>query len=68
MGFGQTSHQVFIHSFVHSFIHSFIQLSMALQPFVGPWLILQFRNFFTETAGPLGLGIGLSHGLYLHTG
>jgi hypothetical protein len=26
------------------FIHSFIHSSMALQPFVGPWPLLQFRN------------------------
>jgi hypothetical protein len=28
------------------FIHSFIHSSMALQPFVGPWPLLQFRNLF----------------------
>jgi hypothetical protein len=27
-------------------IHSFIHSSMALQPFVGPWPLLQFRNYF----------------------
>jgi hypothetical protein len=31
---------------LHSFIHSFIHPSMALQPFVGPWPLLQFRNLF----------------------
>jgi hypothetical protein len=27
-------------------LHSFIHSSMALQPFVGPWPLLQFRNLF----------------------
>jgi hypothetical protein len=27
-------------------IRIFIHSSMALQPFVGPWLLLQFRNLF----------------------
>jgi hypothetical protein len=35
------------------FIHSF----MALQTFVGPWPLFQFRNiFFTQTVGLLGRG------------
>jgi hypothetical protein len=39
---------------------------MALQPFVGPWPLLQFRNlFFTQTVGLLGRGISPSHGRYL---
>jgi hypothetical protein len=33
------------------FIHSFIHSSMDLQPFVGPWPLLQFRNIFTQTVG-----------------
>jgi hypothetical protein len=37
-----------------SFIHSFIHSLMALQPFVGPWPLLQFRNHFTQTVGLLG--------------
>jgi hypothetical protein len=31
---------------IHSFIHSFIHSSLALQPFVEPWPLLQFRNLF----------------------
>jgi hypothetical protein len=44
--------------------------SMALQPFVGPWPLLQFRNLFlfTQTVGLLGRVISLSQGRYLHTG
>jgi hypothetical protein len=42
---------------------------MALEPFVGPWPLLQFRNlFFTQSVGPLGRGISPSQGRYLHTG
>jgi hypothetical protein len=41
------------HLFIHSFIHSFIHLSMALQPFVGPWPLRQFRNlFYTDGRTP----------------
>jgi hypothetical protein len=32
------------------FIHSFIHSSMVLQPFVGPWPLLQFRNLFSTDA------------------
>jgi hypothetical protein len=31
---------------IHSFIHSSIYQLMALQPFVGPWPLLQVRNLF----------------------
>jgi hypothetical protein len=41
---------------------------MALQPFVGPWPLLQFRNIFTQTVGLLGRVISPSQGRYLHTG
>jgi hypothetical protein len=41
---------------------------MALQPFVGPWPILYFRNLFTQSVGLLGRGISMSQGLYLQTG
>jgi hypothetical protein len=40
--------------------------SMALQHFVGPWPLLQFRNLYTQTVGPLGRVISLSRGLCLH--
>jgi hypothetical protein len=34
-------------------IHWFIHSSMALQPFVGPWPLLQFRNhFYTDGSTP----------------
>jgi hypothetical protein len=32
----------------------FIHSSMALQLFVGPWPVLQFRDLFTQTVGLLG--------------
>jgi hypothetical protein len=38
----------------------FIHSSMALQPFVGPWPLLQFRNHFTQTVRLLGRGISPS--------
>jgi hypothetical protein len=41
---------------------------MALQPFVGPWPLFQFRNLFTQSVKPLGRGISPSQGRYLHTG
>jgi hypothetical protein len=44
---------------------------MALQLFVGPWSLLQFRNrsfFFTQTVGLFGRGISPSQGRYLQTG
>jgi hypothetical protein len=40
---------------------------MALQPFVRPWPLLQFRKiFFIQTVGLLGRGISLSQGRYLY--
>jgi hypothetical protein len=41
---------------------------MALQPFVGPWPLLQFRYLFTQSVGLLGQVISPSQGRYLHTG
>jgi hypothetical protein len=41
-------------------------LSMALQPFVGPWPLLSFVILFTHTVGLLGRGISLSQGRCLH--
>jgi hypothetical protein len=46
------------------FIHSFI---MALQPFVGPWPLLQFRHLFNTDSRTPWTGISPSHGLYVHT-
>jgi hypothetical protein len=45
-----------------------IHSSMALQPFVGPRPLLQFRNLFTQTVGLLGRVISPSQGRHLHTG
>jgi hypothetical protein len=45
-----------------------IQSSMALQPFVGPWPLLQFCNLFTQSVWPLWRGISLLQGRYLHRG
>jgi hypothetical protein len=39
---------------------------MALQPFLGPWPVLQFRNLFYTTVGLLGRVISPSQGRYLH--
>jgi hypothetical protein len=47
---------------------SFVHSSMALEPFVGPWPLLQFRNLFTQPVGLLGRVIGPSQGRYLNTG
>jgi hypothetical protein len=44
-----------------------ISLSMALQPFVGPWPLFQFLDLFTQKIGLLGRGISPSQGRYLHT-
>jgi hypothetical protein len=56
---GLRMRKILCHPF-HSFIHS----SMALQPFVGPWPFLQFRNhFYTDGRIPW-----TSQGRYLHTG
>jgi hypothetical protein len=41
---------------------------MALQSFVGPWLLFQFLDPFTQSVGLLGRGISHSQGLYLNTG
>jgi hypothetical protein len=51
-----------------SFINSFIHSSMTLQPFVEPWPILQFRNFFYKGDRTLRRVISPSQGHYLHTG
>jgi hypothetical protein len=43
-------------------------LSVALQPFVGPWPPFQFLDLFTQSVGLLGRGIRPPQGRYLHTG
>jgi hypothetical protein len=45
-----------------------IYLSMALQTFVGPWVLFQFLNLFTKSVGLLGREMSPSQGRYLHTG
>jgi hypothetical protein len=45
----------------------YLYLSMALQPFVGPWPLFQFLNLFTQSVGLLGRGISWSQDRYLHT-
>jgi hypothetical protein len=47
---------------------SFIHSSIAVEPFVGHWPFLQFRNLFTQSVGLLGRVISPSQGPYLHTG
>jgi hypothetical protein len=41
-------------TYIHSYHYDFFHLSMALQPFVGPWPLLQFLNHFYTTVGLLG--------------
>jgi hypothetical protein len=45
--------------------HGTTYLSMALQPFVGPWPLFQFLGSFKQSVGLLGLGIRPSQGRYL---
>jgi hypothetical protein len=49
--------------------YSFINSSMALQPFIRPWPLLQFHNLFytDQTVGFLERVISPSQGRYLHT-
>jgi hypothetical protein len=49
---------------------SFIHSSMALQPFVGPWHLLQCPNVFSppQSVGLLGRVISPSQGRHLHAG
>jgi hypothetical protein len=41
---------------------------MALQPFVGTWPFLQFRNLFTQSVGLLGRVISPSQGHHVYIG
>jgi hypothetical protein len=41
---------------------------MALQTFIGPWPLLQFRNHFFTNVGLLGRVISRSQGRNLHAG
>jgi hypothetical protein len=50
------------------FLDVLIHSSMALQPFVGLWPYVQFRNPYTQSVGLLGRGISPSQGRYLHPG
>jgi hypothetical protein len=63
-----------IRSTTHYYLHVYplhvtisIYLSMALQPFVGPWQLFQYLDLFTQSEGLFRLGISPSHGRYLHT-
>jgi hypothetical protein len=46
---------------------SLILSSVALQPFVGLWPLLQFRKLFYTVGRTPWTGIGPSQGRYLHT-
>jgi hypothetical protein len=50
----------------HSFTHSFIHSSVALQPFAGPWPLLQFRNLVYIAVGLLGRVTSPSQGRHRH--
>jgi hypothetical protein len=52
----------------HEVTVNWINSSMALQPFVGPWPLLQFVIFFTQLVKRLGRLISPLQGRYLHTG
>jgi hypothetical protein len=57
----RTSHApLYIREYM-SYITEFC-LSMALQPFVGPWPLFQFLDLFTQSVGLLGRGISPSQG------
>jgi hypothetical protein len=56
----------FIHTLINLFIHSFTHQSL-YRPLWCPLLFFSFVIFFTQTVGPLGRGISLSQGRYLHT-
>jgi hypothetical protein len=43
------------------------QFLRALLAHSRPWPLIQFRNKFSQTVGPLGRGISPSQGLYLTT-
>jgi hypothetical protein len=59
---------VFNHNYKTNQLHSPIHSSMVLQPFVGPWPLLQFRNiFYTDGRTPWRV-ISPSQDHYLHTG
>jgi hypothetical protein len=45
-----------------------IYVSLALQPFVGPWPLFKFLDLFTQSVGLLGRGISQSQGRCLHIG
>jgi hypothetical protein len=46
----------------------YLSISMALQPFVGPWPLFSVSGTFTQSVGPLGREISPSQGRYLHIG
>jgi hypothetical protein len=57
---GQNCYYIYLLSFIHS--------SMALQPFVEPWSLLQFLIiFFAQAVGIFGRVISPSQGRYLYT-
>jgi hypothetical protein len=58
---------IFIFTEVRTIKSLSLCLSMLLQPFVGPWPLIQFRNHFSQTVGLLGRVISPSQGRYLHT-
>jgi hypothetical protein len=59
---------VSIYVYMYLFIYLSIYLSMTLPPFVGSWPLFRFLNLFTQSVGPLGRGMSLSQGRYMHTG
>jgi hypothetical protein len=54
------------HNYLHA-KHCTIYLSMALQPFAGPWPRLHFLYLLQKSVELLGRGISPLQGIYLHT-
>jgi hypothetical protein len=55
-------------SSTHPYAHPSTCLPVILQRFVGPWLLFQFLDLFTQSVWLLGREMSPSQGRYLHTG
>jgi hypothetical protein len=60
-----------VHFFVHARIHILVFKCLSIYgstTLLGPWLVFQFLDLFTQSVGLFGQGISPSQGGYLHTG
>jgi hypothetical protein len=64
----RTTYESIIYRYREMIVPHVWHLSMALQPFVGPWSLFQFLNLFTQSVGLLGRGFSPSQGHYLRRG